>query len=349
MKIYNNLFPIITSPKTIFRAWEVFKSDKKNNFDVQKFEVNIERNIFKLCEDLKSNKYKHGPYKGFWIQDPKVRHIHKATVRDRVLHHAIFSIINPIFEPTFIDTSFSCRIGKGTHKGVTWVKNTINRLSQNNTKTVWVLKCDIKKFFDSVDHKILIDLLDAKIKDKKMMRLLKEIVNSYSSGQSDLFNRRGIPIGNLTSQIFANIYMNKFDQFVKQRLKVRYYARYTDDFVIISCDRNYLLNLLPKVSTFLNNELGLKLHPNKIHLNKFHQGIDFLGYVIFPYHIQLRSKTRKRIPRKIKNKIESFKLDKIDEKSLNLSFQSYLGVLSHSDSFNFTKELQNQCWFWLKE
>lgn len=349
MKVYNNLFPIIISPKTIFRAWEVFKSDKKNKFDVQEFGVSIERNIFKLCKDLRSKKYKHGPYKRFWIQDPKLRHIHKATVRDRVLHHAIFDIINPIFEPTFIDTSFSCRVGKGTHKGVVWVRDIIYQLSKNNTKTVWVLKCDIKKFFDSVDHKILINTLSENIKDEDMMNLLKEVIDSYSSNQSDLFNKRGIPIGNLTSQIFANIYMNKFDRFIKQKLKVKYYARYTDDFVIISNDRNYLLDLLPKISDFLGNELMLKLHPKKIHLRKLNQGVDFLGYIILPYHMQLRAKTKRRIPRKIREKIELFKSDKIDEDSLNSSFQSYLGVLSHSNSYKFTQNLHNQYWFRLNE
>lgn len=181
MKIYKDLYWQIISPKTLFRAWEVFKSDKSNKVDVIDFELNLEQNIFELYRDLKNGTYKHGPYKGFWIHDPKLRRIHKATVRDRVLHHAIFYVLNPIFEPTFIPNSFSCRIGKGTHKGMKKLAEMIRVVSQNYTKRCYALKCDIKKFFDSVDHNILTRILERKIKDQKVQDLLLEIVSSYST------------------------------------------------------------------------------------------------------------------------------------------------------------------------
>ncbi|MDO8430370.1 MAG: reverse transcriptase domain-containing protein [Candidatus Taylorbacteria bacterium] len=181
MKIYKDLYWLIISPKTLFHAWEIFKSDKRNKPDVAMFEINIEKNIFDLYRDLKNKNYKHGPYVGFWIHDPKLRHIHKATVRDRVLHHAVFMVLNPIFEPTFINNSFSCRVGKGTHKGVRTATEILRKVSRNNTIPCYALKCDIKKFFDSVDHTILFEIIRKKIVDKVTLFLLEEIIESYSS------------------------------------------------------------------------------------------------------------------------------------------------------------------------
>ncbi len=306
MKIYNNLFPIIISPTNLFKAWDVFKSDKGNKPDVIHFELELEENIFQLYRDLKNESYKHGAYKGFWIRDPKVRHIHKATVRDRVLHHAIFKVLNPVFEPTFISNSFSCRIGKGTHKGVETLSTLLRKASRNNTQTCYALKCDIQKFFDSVDHQILFEILKNKIKDEKTLNLLEEIISSYTA-QPVLQERerererergfalraKGIPIGNLTSQMFTNIYMNEFDQFVKHGLKIKNYVRYTDDFIIISQNEDYLKQIIPALQNFLSEKLELGLHPKKITIKKFHQGIDFLGYVNFPQHRLLRTKTKK--------------------------------------------------------
>lgn len=143
------------------------------------FEKNLEQNIFQLHRELKNKTYRHGAYSGFFIYDPKLRHIHKATVRDRVLHHAVFNAINKIFEPTFITNSFSCRIGKGTHKGVFALEKILRKESVNYTKTCYALKCDIRKFFDSVDHQILLNLLAEKIKDPKLNCLLEEIVTNY--------------------------------------------------------------------------------------------------------------------------------------------------------------------------
>lgn len=179
MKIYKDLYWSIISPQALFRAWEIFKSDKRNKPDVTEFELNLEQNIFDLYRDLKSETYKHGPYRGFWIHDPKLRRIHKATVRDRVLHHAVFYVLNRIFEPTFINDSYSCRINKGTHKGVEKVTNMLRAASKNNTRQCYALKCDVRKFFDSVDRQVLKNILDRKIKDKKTISLLGEIIESY--------------------------------------------------------------------------------------------------------------------------------------------------------------------------
>jgi len=167
MKFYKDLYWSIISPKTLFRAWEIFKSDKRKKPDVALFERDIEKNIFDLYRDLKDETYKHGAYKGFWIHDPKLRRIHKATVRDRVLHHAMFSVLNKIYEPTFISDSYSCRINKGTHKGMKRVVGMIRAVSKNYTHPCYALKGDIRKFFDSIDHNILLKILGEKKKTKK--------------------------------------------------------------------------------------------------------------------------------------------------------------------------------------
>lgn len=349
MKVYNNVFDQIISPENLFLAWDAFKGDKRNKPDVLRFEWNLEEHIFKLHRDLKNKTYKHGPYKGFYVRDPKQRHIHKASVRDRVLHHAVSSVINPIFESTFVPTSFSCRIGYGTHKGVEILEKTLRKIHRNGTNPCFVLKCDIQKFFNTVDHVILLSILEKRIKDNNAMWLLKEIIESFSLSYSTLFKEKGLPIGNLTSQLFANIYMNEFDQFIKHEMKVKYYVRYTDDFAIASPDRQYLEQLIPRITYFLSCELALKLHPKKIVIRKLRQGIDFLGYIIFPKHRLVRSKTKRRMFAKMRHRIEEYKLGRISKLTLEQSLQSYLGVLSHATAHTLSDELKNRFWFWLSK
>jgi retron-type reverse transcriptase len=349
MRIYNKLFERIIEPENLFSAWDKFRKGKNEKLDVLRFEKNLEQNIFQLHRDLRDKTYKHGGYTSFYIHDPKPRHIHKATVRDRVLHHAVFKVLNPVFEPIYIHNSFSCRLGKGNHKGVKTLAHMLRQASRNNTKTCFVLKCDIRKFFDSIDHDILIDLVQRKIRDKNAMNLLREILSSFANEQPNLFGIKGVPIGNLTSQLFANIYMNGLDQFMRHDLKVKYYARYTDDFVIVSDDENYLKKLLPPIQLFLKEKLKLGLHPSKVSIRKYRQGIDFLGYVALPHHVALRTKTKKRMMWKLRNKMAEYKNNTISKSTLLASFQSYLGVLSHADSHKLTEGLQNKFWFWLGE
>lgn len=181
MKIYKNIFSEIISLENLFSAWSEFKKDKANKPDVLEFELNLEKNIFQLHHELENREYKHGPYKKFYISDPKQRRIHKASARDRVLHHAVFKILNPIFEKTFIDTSFSCRVGYGNHKGVKVLENALRKTNKNGTQPCFALKCDVKKFFDSVDHEILLAIIRKKIKDENAMRLLENIIESYNT------------------------------------------------------------------------------------------------------------------------------------------------------------------------
>lgn len=349
MKIYKGLFNRIVSIGNLVVAWEEFRSDKGKKADVLEFEYSLEPNLFALRRELGSKRYSHGSYSGFYIRDPKVRHIHKAMVRDRVLHHAVFRILNPVFEETFIANSFSCRIDKGTHKGVLAAEKMIRAESKNYTVACFALKCDVRKFFDSVDHGILLEILGKRIADPDTMWLLREIVGSFDAGGSSLFDRHGLPIGNLTSQLFANIYMNEFDQFVKQEMKVKNYARYTDDFIVVSADRQYLESLVEPFGRFLGERLKLSLHPKKVSIRNVAKGIDFLGYVALPHYRVLRSKTKRRIFRKLRDRVMQYRRGDISEHSLSQSLHSYLGALSHADAYQLSEDLKNRYWFWLHE
>src|SRR3989344_3002393 len=335
MKVFSHIYNKVISLENLFQAWNEFKRGKRRKSDVGYFERHLEDNIFKLRNELINKTYHHSVYTGFYIKDPKIRHIHKAMVRDRIVHHALFKVLTPIFEATFIADSYSSRVDYGTHKGFEKLVTYARKVSKNYTRDCWALKCDIRKFFDSMDHQILLKIIKRKIEDGDLLWLLEEITQSFKE-------EKGIPIGNLTSQLFANIYLNKFDQFVKHTLKVKYYVRYADDFILLSSNREALVSCIAKLKEFLEGELGLSLHPNKISLRKLSWGIDFVGYVALPYYQVVRTKTKTRIFRKIQTKIVDYKLEKIKEDSLNQSIQSYFGVLKHADTYKLGQDLKNK-------
>ena len=294
--------------ENLFLSWREFKKGKSERKDVLEFEFNLEDNIFQLYQELENKTYKHSKYASFYIQDPKLRRIHKAFVRDRIVHHLVSKYLNSIYDKTFIFDSYSCRINKGTHKAVNRLKQFSLKQSKSNKINFYYLKCDIKKFFNSIDHQILIGILKRKITDKDILNLIKEIINSFQTE-----NKKGIPLGNLTSQYFANIYLNELDQIIKHKFKIKHYIRYTDDFVILTINNQNLKNLIEPINQFLNHQLNLSPHPDKIIMRKYNQGINFLGYVTLPYHRVLRTKTKNRMLKRISP----------------TNIQSYLGVLKH--------------------
>jgi RNA-directed DNA polymerase len=281
----------IISPENLLLAWNEFRKGKRAKSDVQEFEQSLMRNIFALHRDLAVKRYLHGPYVPFNISDPKPRNIHKATVRDRLLHHAIYRVLYPFFDRQFINDSYSCRDGKGTHKAMNRLRTFAYTESRNHTRTVWVLKCDVRKFFASIDHAILLGILERYIPDKDVLWLVERVVESFHSTMPS----KGLPLGNLTSQLFVNIYMNEFDQFMKHNLKARYYIRYADDFVLLSHERSWPENILPRIQEFLRDKLKLELHPDKVFITTFASGVDFLGWVHFADHRVLRVTTKKRV------------------------------------------------------
>ena len=321
---YSNLISI----ENLFQAWNEFRKGKSKRLDVQIFERNLEDNLFNLHERLKNKTYRHGGYQSFYVQDPKQRHIHKARVADRIVHHLIYTFLYKLFDNSFIYDSYSCRLDKGTHKGVKRLKQFARKISQNHTQSCWALKCDIKKFFASVDHGILLNLLGKKIKDKNIIWLLRQIIDSFQT-ESD----KGIPLGNLTSQIFANIYLNELDQFIKRKMKVSYYLRYADDFIFLSESKECLPQYINELKKFLLNKLTLELHPKKIIVRRLDNGIDFLGYIVLPHYILPRTKTKRRMFKKLE--------EKVGQKNFNQSLQSYLGYLGHANAFKLSKDLKN--------
>ncbi|KKW13658.1 MAG: RNA-directed DNA polymerase (Reverse transcriptase) [Parcubacteria group bacterium GW2011_GWA2_50_10b] len=322
-----SIFSHITSVENLFAAWREFKKGKSKKSDVVEFSLNLENNIFRLREELLSKSWKCGGYQKFIIKDPKPRIIHKATVPDRLLYQAVYRILYPIFDRTFIFDSYSSRNGKGTHAGIKRLNVFLRKLSHNYTRPVYALKCDIKKFFDSIDHGILLELIQEKVSCPETMQLLEKVIDSFHK-----IPGKGLPLGNVTSQIFANVYMNRFDWYVKKELKIKYYVRYCDDFVILSSDIGNLTKLILLLQKFLDKNLKLELHPDKILIRKFHQGIDFLGAVLLPHRIVVRTKTKRRMIKKSTKLLEEFQIGRLTKARLNQSISSYLGHLNHVKS-----------------
>jgi len=300
----------------LLAAWEEFIKGKRKRKDVQEFARNLMDNIIALHQDLISGEYQHGGYEHFKISDPKPRDIHKASVRDRLVHHAIYRVLYPFFDRTFIPDSYSCRLGRGTHRAMNTFRRYAYQESKNHTKTLWILKCDIRKFFASIDQEVLMKIVSEYIPDERIRTLIKNIVTSFNSGTV----RKGLPLGNLTSQLLVNIYMNEFDQFAKHKLKARYYIRYSDDFVILSRDRAWLVSLLPCIQDFLRYNLNLELHPDKVFISTLASGIDFLGWVHFPDHRVLRTSTKRRM------------LKALSGNPTKETIASYHGMLNHGNA-----------------
>lgn len=335
MKIQlSHTFEEIISIENLLEAWKEFKKGKKNKKDVQEFSIRLMDNIFSLRSDLLHHSYKHGGYQAFNINDPKPRHIHKASVRDRLLHHAIYQILYPFFDKTFIADSYSCRINKGTHKAINRFREFAHKVSKNNAKTCWILKCDIKKFFANIDHEILLDILAEYIPDKNILWLLENVIESFENKPGI-----GLPLGNLTSQLFVNIYFNKLDQFMKHKLKVKYYVRYCDDFVILSENKKWLEKIIPSIKTFLKGKLKLELHPEKVFIKTLSSGADLLGFVNFYDHRILRTSTKVRMLKKIKLKYNNWQNGLILKESFNQSLQSYYGVLRYCCGYKIKRRI----------
>ena len=314
----------IISTENLLEAWKEFRSGKKSRKDVQEFELYLMKNIFSLHQDLVSKTYKHSHYEAFYISDPKPRNIHKATVRDRLLHHALYRVLYPFFDKTFIADSFSCRKWQGTHKAMDRFRAFSYKVSKNHTKTAWVLKCDIRKFFASIDHEILKGILRQYISDENIMGLLSEIIGSFSTREGV-----GLPLGNLTSQILVNVYMNEFDQFVKHKLKAKYYVRYADDFVIISDDKLWLETMISRIKEFLWERLRLELHPDKVFIKTVASGVDFLGWILFPDHRVLRTTTKRRAFKNI-----------MEKRGKPEVVQSYLGIAGHGNGYKVRRRIE---------
>ncbi|MHA7877471.1 MAG: reverse transcriptase domain-containing protein [Bacteroidota bacterium] len=338
-----NLFNQMVTIENMLRAWRQFRKGKQRRKDIQYFERYLEDFIFQLHQDLITLNYQHGPYQHFYVFDPQKRYISKACVRDRLVHQMLYTTLSTIFDKTFFYHSFSCRIGKGTHAGVRQLHKSIRQVSRNGTQACFALKMDIQRFFDSVDHIILKECLRKRVQDRRVLYIADCIIDSFTS-QSDQERNIGLPLGNVTSQLFANVYLHALDCYVKHTLRQAYYLRYCDDFIIVAHDKAQLIAVIEPIRSFLAKTLRLTLHPKKIILSNMRQGIDFLGYILFPHHQLLRTRTKRRMKRRLKEKYAAYLQQKIDATHMDQCLQSYLGILSHANAYELTQSLKNAYW-----
>jgi len=321
-------FEEIISVENLLLGWKEFLRGKRQRKDVQEFQLHLLDNIVNLHIDLKNKVYIHGLYVAFNINDPKPRNIHKALVRDRLLHHAIYRVLYPYFDTKFIYDLYSCRKWKGTHRAVERFTTFGRKASQNHRKTLWILKCDVRKFFASIDHEVLKKVLTISIQDESILWLLSRVIDSFKTPYSIYAMAempKGLPLGNLTSQLLVNVYMDWFDQYMKHRIRAKYYIRYADDFVVMSRDKDELEDVLIQIKFFLGDNLLLELHPDKVFIKTLASGVDFLGWVHFPKHRVLRTTTKRRMYKNLQSNPRTE------------SLASYLGLLSHRN----TKKLRD--------
>lgn len=342
MKRAGNLFEKIVSFPNILEASRKARRGKRFKLSTARFEFHLEKNLLRIMASLRNKTYEPGGYHDFFIYDPKKRMISAAPYGDRVVHHALINVIGPILEKSFIHDTYACIQGKGAHKAV-------ERYREFQNRNAFVLKCDIKKYFESMDHGILFGLVSQKIKCPDTLWLVEKIIASKTTGTGmeyfegdDLFSplsrSKGIPIGNLTSQFFANLYLDGFDHFAKETLKARHYIRYCDDFVLFHNSREWLNQAKLAVRHYLE-ALRLRLHENKSRVYRTTDGVDFLGYRIYPCHMRVRKTRVKAYRKKIRQMAVDYGKGKIGLEKVRASVQSWIGHVKHADSFALRREL----------
>jgi len=320
--MFTHVYDSIITIENLLLTWGRFLRGKKNRKDVIRFQAELADNIASLYADLKRKTYVHGPYSTFNVSDPKPRIIHKASVCDRVLHHLIYKELYWYFHFRFIYDSYSCRKNKGTHRALDRFRSFARKVSRNHTRPCFVLKCDIKKFFASIDHAVLRKILERHIADPDVRRLIDQVVSSFHTTAPGV----GLPLGNLTSQLLANVYMHELDMYIKQELRIKYHIRYADDFVLVSDDKAYLESILPRIDLFLKQRLHLTLHEDKVYIKTYHSGVDFLGWVHFPHHRQIRTTTKRKV---IRIMMKGY--------SKPETVSSYRGLLEHGNTHGLQK------------
>jgi len=324
MKRYGYLFEQACEFTSLYRAFKkAFRGSGKTKAACR-FCFHLEAELLRLREELEDETYRPAPYRYFKVFDPKERTISVAAFRDRVVHHAIVAALEPLFEPMFIYDSYATRKDKGTHKAV-------QRAQDFLVKNFFYLKLDIEKYFDNIDHKILLRLVASKVKDKKLLRLIGRIVEN-SDVSRGLEDGKGLPIGNLTSQFFANVYLNALDHFIKDTLRVKHYIRYMDDIVVFSDSRASLKGMRELIAKFLSDKLGLRLKDKATLLNTSLHGLPFLGYRVFPGIIRIRRENLARIRKRLEDKLQQFRKGIISEDKMVMSVRSWFAFMGFANS-----------------
>ena len=346
MKTYKNLYSQICAFENLFLAYRAAARGKRGKPEVAAFERELEPNLFRLQEALVSQTYRPGPYHNFAIYEPKRRLVSAAPFRDRVVHHALCRVIEPIWEPRFIHTSYACRVGKGTHKA-------LDRCQAWARRYRYAFHGDMVKYFPSIDHWIMRSLLARHIADRRVMWLIDRILDSGAGIQAggcpqvylpgdDLFTAlrpRGLPIGNLTSQFWANVYLHELDRFVKHQLRCPAYLRYMDDTVLFSDDKAQLHEWKAAMQDFVAGHLRLLLHPRKSVVFPVKVGIDFCGFRIYPTHRRLRRSSVRRFVRRFRRQRQAYRQGEISLEEMTTSVQSWIAHAAHGNTWRLRRRL----------
>jgi retron-type reverse transcriptase len=351
MKRYGNLWPQIVSFENLWQANRQAQKGKRFRPNVLEFNSNLETELLTLQTELTAKTYQPGPYRTFEILDPKPRLISAAPYRDRVVHHALCHVIVPLIERSFIDDTYANRLGYGTHRA-------LRRFTQFARSSRYTLQCDVQKYFPSIDHEILKTLLRRKIKCPDTLWLIDTIIDGsndqipvieYFPGDdllTPIQRRKGLPIGNLTSQFFANVYLDGFDHFVKETLRTHKYVRYVDDFGLFSDDRNFLLAARTAIEAYLT-ELRLKIHPIKSQLFETQYGVNFVGFRILPDRIRVRNDNLRRARQRLRELQQGYSTGQVPLKLLVQRLRSWEAHLLHGDTHRLRRSLFHQ-WVFTK-
>jgi len=343
MKRYGNLYPKIVEFTNIFYAAKQAQRGKRFRENVLSFNDNLENELIQLQQELRQKTYQPGEYRTFYIREPKRRMISAAPYRDRVVHHALCNVIVPIFERSFIDDSYANRLGFGSHRA-------LRRFTEFARSSRYVLECDIKRYFPTIDHEILKTLIRRKIKCPETLWLIEMIIDNSNLQEPviDYFShddlltpvqrRKGLPIGNLTSQFLANVYLNGFDHFVKEQLKVTKYLRYVDDFALFSNEPEFLSDARVAIEEYLE-QLRLKIHPIKSQLFETKYGANYVGFRVFPQYIRVRSHSLRRARYRLKKLRQDYGRGIIGVKQVTQSIHSWVGHLKHADTYQLKKRI----------
>lgn len=327
-------------------AFNKAKKGKTKMYYVINFEKDLEYNIRLLQKELIEHTYLPSQLKKFIIRDPKTRTIHASIFRDRIVHHAIVNILQPIYEKIFIYDSFASRKNKGNHEGVKRLEQFIRKVSHNgklikkpfnnNSVQGYVLKADIRKYFDTMNHEVLIKIIEKKIVDKELIDLIRKVLDNF-----EISRGVGLPLGNYTSQFFANVYLNELDYYIKHILKAKYYIRYVDDFVILHPNKKRLEYFMKHIKRFLPS-LKIKLHPEKSSIILLRNGINFLGYRVFFHYRLLRERNVKTFKKKLDVNLELYKNNEINLDRLNCRIQGWEGHAKFANTFHLRQNILNK-------
>lgn len=323
-KTYDNLWDEIISFENLYKAYKEASKNKRYYQEVMIFSRDLEENLIIIQNELIWNMWSPHEGRAMIIHEPKRRYIYAPQFRDRVVYHALVDVVRKYFEKKFIFHSYACRKGKGNHNAVQYVQRKMHGVETKYPGS-YALKCDIRSYFASIDHEILKSLFRKTIRDNKVLNLLDIIIDKSE------FNHVGLPLGALTSQLFANVYLNELDHYIKEDLLVRYYARYMDDFIIIHHDKAFLSRLKDDIEQFVNSELRLQMNP-KTAMFPLNKGIDFCGYRIFTDHILPRKRNIKRARRRLKKLCRLYAENRIELNDFKSCLMSFLGYVKHCDS-----------------